>query len=245
MVPAIWVLIAVAVIEFEPDLGTAAVVGFILFVMMLVGGVSWKSMLLAILICSAGAGILIAKQPYRIDRIMIHQNRWSSNNMDDTGFQTVQSELGMAEGGLMGVGIGAGRTKHIIPAPTTDFIMATVGEETGLIGTLGILALMGTIVWRIFYLAGRAPTQFGALLLTGIGSWIAIQAGVNSFMANGTLFAIGIPMPYISSGGSSLVALWMAMAICQVAMKPIAQKEDDVESDRDRRGHGRARISRA
>jgi len=245
MIPAIWVLAAVAVIEVEPDLGTAAVVGFILFAMMFAGGVSWKSMALAIAICSIGAGALIIKQPYRLERIQIHQNRWDTGNVDDVGFQTVQSELGMAEGGLLGVGIGPGRTKHIIPAPTTDFIMATVAEETGMVGAAGILALMGAIVWRLFHLAGRAPTQFGSLLLIGIGSWIAIQAGVNSFMANGTLFAIGIPMPYISSGGSSLVALWLAMAVAQVAMKPAPQKEESVETDRDRWGHGRARLSRA
>lgn len=245
MVPAIWVLAAVAVIEFEPDLGTAAVVGFILFVMMFAGGVSWRSMVLAVVICSIGAGVLVIKQPYRLERIQIHQHRWDSGNVDDVGFQTVQSELGMAEGGLLGVGIGPGRTKHIIPAPTTDFIMATAAEESGFIGAAGILALMGAIVWRLFYLAAKAPTQFGSLLLTGVGSWIAIQAGVNSFMANGTLFAIGIPMPYISSGGSSLVALWLAMAVAQVAMKPAPQKEEAVETDRDRWGHGRARLSRA
>jgi len=244
-IPAIWVLAAVVAIEREPDLGTASVLGFILFVMMWVGGVSMKSMTAAVALCSIGVASLAISHSYRVERIQLHQHRWDLANMDDVGYQTVQSEIGLAEGGLFGVGIGPGRTKHMIPAPTTDFIMATVGEETGLVGAAGILALMGAIVWRLFYLAKRAPTQFGSLVLVGIGAWIAIQAGVNALMANGAIFAIGIPMPYISSGGSSLVALWLAMAIAQVAMKPAPQKEEVVEADRDRRGYGRARLSRA
>lgn len=244
-IPAIWVLAAVVAIEREPDLGTASVLGFILFVMMWVGGVSMKSMTAAVALCSIGVASLAFSHSYRVERIQLHQHRWDLANMDDVGYQTVQSEIGLAEGGLFGVGIGPGRTKHMIPAPTTDFIMATVGEETGLVGAAGILALMGAIVWRLFYLAKRAPTQFGSLVLVGIGAWIAIQAGVNALMANGAIFAIGIPMPYISSGGSSLVALWLAMAIAQVAMKPAPQKEEVVEADRDRRGYGRARLSRA
>jgi len=243
--PALWVLAAVFAIEREPDLGTSAVLAFVLFVMMWVGGVSMKSMGVAVALCAVGIAVLAFSHSYRVERITLHQHRWDPANIEEVGYQTVQSEVGMAEGGLFGVGIGPGRTKHLIPAPTTDFVMATVAEETGFVGTAGVLSLLAAIVWRLFYLARRAPTQFGSLVPIGIGSWIAIQAAVNSLMANGTLFAIGVPMPYISSGGSSLAALWIAMAAAQVAMKPMPKKEESVETDRDRRGHGRARVSRA
>lgn len=244
-IPALWVAAAAVAIEREPDLGTASVIGFILFVMMWAGGVSAKSMVVAVALCAVGVGALAFSHSYRVERIQLHQHRWDSANVDDVGFQTVQSEVGMAEGGLLGVGIGPGRTKHIIPAPTTDFVMATVGEETGFVGVAAVLLLMGGIVWRLFYLSRRAPTQFGALVLIGVGSWIAVQAVVNALMANGTLFAIGIPMPYISSGGSSLVALWLAMGLAQAVLRPEPKKEEEVEAYRDRRGYGRARLSRA
>jgi cell division protein FtsW len=245
MWPAIWVFIAIGVIEREPDLGTAAVLAVIVFAMMYLGGVTSRSLLLALAIALVGTGILVLKEPYRLDRITQHDSRWSIANVDDVGYQTVQSELGMATGGVVGVNVGNGRAKHVMPAATTDFVMATVAEETGLVGSLIVLASVGAVVWRLFSLAGRAPTKYGSLLLSGFGVWIAIQTTVNALMANGTLPAIGIPMPFISSGGSSLVALWMALGICQAAMAQQPVKEENREAGSYRWGHGRTRLSRA
>lgn len=204
-------------IEREPDLGTAAVVVFVTMSMMVFGGVSWRAILALLVIGGFGTIAVIKSQPYRMERIVNHAQRWQPDHVDDTGYQTTQSETAMASGGWTGVGIGAGRAKHMLPAATTDFILATIGEEFGLIGSLGVLGLLGAIAWRLAILALRAQTRFAMLVLAGTASWIAIQTCTNVVMANGLLPAIGIPLPFISSGGSSLLALWIAIGLCQSA----------------------------
>lgn len=245
--PAIWILIAVLLIEKEPDMGTGMVVAAAAFAMFIPGGVTRKSILAAVVLAGFGAGAMVYKEPYRLDRIVNHVHRWKGENVDDIGFQTVQSELAMASGGVLGVGIGNGRAKHVLPATTTDFIMATVGEESGLLGSLATLGLVGGIVWRLFYQARRASSRYGMLVLYGVASWFGFQACVNVMMANGFLPAIGIPLPFISSGGSSLIALWLALGVCQSALAPVEEKreEETHAPGRNRWRHGRPRLSRA
>lgn len=243
--PALWVVIACVIIEKEPDMGTAAVVGVTAFAMFFLGGVSRNTLIAGSVIGVVLVGWLVTHESYRMERIANHGARWSSENMDDAGWQTVQSEIGMAAGGLIGVGPGAGRAKHVMPAATTDFVSATIAEEFGLLGMWSVLALLGGLVFRLFHLARRAKDPFAALYLGGFAAWIAVQTSVNVMMANGLLPAIGIPMPFISSGGSSLVALWMGIGVANslLVLKPV--REEAVEADRDRWGHGRARLSRA
>jgi cell division protein FtsW len=220
IMPAFWVLACLVLIELEPDLGTGFIVATTAFALFWVGGVSRKSLVW----CLAIAGILlfaiIQLQPYRLERITTHFDRWNPSNVDGIAYQTVQSELAMASGGLVGVGMGVGRAKHVMPAATTDFIAATIGEEFGFLGWLAVVGVLGGITWRLVVNAQRAPTKFGQLALLGFGSWIGMQSVVNLMMANGTAPAIGIPLPFISSGGSSLVALWMAVGISQAALVP-------------------------
>jgi len=215
LLPGFLVLLAAALIDREPDLGTAAVLAATGFALFLVGGVSRNSLIAAVCLAGVGGMILVKEEPYRMDRIVNHVQRWDPKNVDDISYQTVQSELAMATGGLVGVGIGNGRAKHVISAPTTDFIMATVAEEFGLLGASLVLAILGGIVFRLVLLGGRAPSRYGRILLYGTASWIGLQACVNVMMANGFLPAIGIPLPFISSGGSSLFALWCALGVCQ------------------------------
>ncbi|MEZ0325041.1 MAG: FtsW/RodA/SpoVE family cell cycle protein [Fimbriimonas sp.] len=242
--PSIWVGLAFYLIEKEPDLGTGAMVAVIAFTMFFAGGISKRSIAICVGIALMGILFTIYKQPYRLDRITNHADRWSLRNVDDIGFQTVQSELGMANGALVGVGPGAGRSKHVMPATTTDFVMATVGEEFGLLGCLLVLGLIGGLVWRTMYLAAKADSQFKMLVLYGVAAWIGIQTCVNMMMANGFLPAIGIPLPFISSGGSSLFALWMAIGICQAMLLPVPVKEERRAPSRYRWGNGGARVSR-
>ncbi|MEA2552450.1 MAG: cell division protein FtsW [Fimbriimonadaceae bacterium] len=222
--PLVWVGVAVFLIEIEPDLGTAAIVAVTAFVMLIVGNVSWKSIATCVVMCILALFIVVKKQPYRVERITNHAARWSADNVDDSTYQTVQSEVAMSNAGIFGVGLGNGRAKHVEPATTTDFIMATIAEETGLIGSWIVLALMGGITLRIFYLAREAKERYSKLVLAGVGSWLGIQSCVNLMMANAFLPPIGIPMPFISSGGSSLIALWMAVGLCQAMLRPAAAK---------------------
>ncbi len=244
--PALWVLIGVYLIEREPDLGTAAVVAVTAFVMFILGGVSRSTLIAGALVAAGGTWLMVKAQPYRMERIENHAHRWEPKNVDDVGYQTVQSELAQATGGWIGVGVGAGRAKHVMPATTTDFIMATVAEEFGLLGSVTVLGLLGWLVGRLLWLANRAHTRFAMLVLSGVATWIGVQTCTNVMMANGFVPAIGIPLPFISSGGSSLIALWLAMGVCQAVLRPVpVAKEAVVEADRDRGRYGRTHLSRA
>lgn len=243
--PALLVLFVVVMIEFEPDLGTAAVVAAVAYAMFWLGGVSWKSMLAITIIGLSGVAALTIKEPYRVDRILNHSQRWQPDHVDDVGYQTTQSEAAMASGRLLGVGIGSGRAKHIMPAATTDFIMATVGEEFGLLGSLTVIGLLAALTLRLIILARRSPSRFGQLILLGTAAWFGIQSCTNILMANGTVPPIGIPIPFISSGGSSLIALWIALGVCQAAAVPKLKMEEAHETGRDRWGDRRSRLSRA
>jgi cell division protein FtsW len=246
IMPAAWVLLGVILIEKEPDMGTAMVIAVTAFAMFAMGGVTRTSLVVGLCLAVVGTGFMVKAQPYRMERILNHEQRWDPKNVDDVSYQTVQSELAQASGGWIGVGIGAGRAKHVIPATTTDFIMATIGEEFGIVGSLAVIGLLGALVFRLFWLAKQAHTKFAMLTLSGVGIWIGVQACTNVMMANGTLPAIGIPLPFISSGGSSLIALWMAMGLCQAVLKPVpVSKEAVVEADRDRWRNGRTHLSRA
>lgn len=243
--PLLIVLIVAAKVEREPDLGTAAVILAIAFAMVFLGGVTAKSMLALTALLGVGVAFLCMQEPYRLERIVAHGQRWSADHFDDMGYQTTQSEAAMASGGFWGVGIGSGRAKHMLPAATTDFVTATVGEEFGLVGSWAVLALIGAICFRLFQLARRAKSRFGGLVLAGTASWLGIQSCVNIMMANGTLPPIGIPLPFLSSGGSSLVALWICIGICQSAVAERAPEEELVEDRSYGWRHRRTRLSRA
>jgi cell division protein FtsW len=236
----IFVLIAFVLIEREPDLGTGAVVAATAYAMFFPGGVSRKSLTLAMVLAVGAVIGMVLQEPYRLERVTNHGSRWEVRNVDDIGWQTVNSEMAMADGGILGVGVGGGRAKHVLPATTTDFVMATVAEEFGVVGALGLLGLLGALVWRILWLAQRAANRFAMLTLYGVGVWIGLQTCVNVMMANGFLMPIGLPLPFISSGGSSLIALWMAIGVCQSVAHPEPAKEEAAETSRHRRGHRRA-----
>lgn len=250
LLPALWVLVVFVFVEKEPDLGTASVIVATAFALFMLGGVSWKSLGVGVGLALALAWGLMLKEPYRMERFTSHGDRWETKNVEDVGFQTVQSEAAMASGHFLGVGFGNGRAKHILPAATTDFVMATVAEETGFLGSFIVIALIGAIVWRLHFLARQAEDKFCYLVIMGFAWWLTIQACVNVMMANAFLPAIGIPLPFVSSGGSSLLALWMAVGACQACVAPKREtveeeKEAAVAIDRDRWRNGRTRLSGA
>lgn len=230
--PALWVALAVVLIEIEPDLGTGAVIAATAFAMFCPGGVSGRSILLALLFVVVGGTVAVYKQPYRLERFIDHPNRWAQENKDDSQFQTDQAEWNIANGGLFGTGLATGYAKRVLPETMTDFILATAAEETGLVGALFLLILMGAIVMRLIQQAMSSADRFSMLVLYGVACWLGVQTCVNVMMANALLPAIGIPFPFISYGGSSLIALWIAIGVCQSAMappKPVEQDEPTAE----------------
>jgi cell division protein FtsW len=244
--PAVWVLAAVILIEKEPDLGTAFIVAGIAWFVIANGGVKWPTFWLCTALGVLVIGWLVTHETYRMDRINNHLHRWdSANNMDEMGYQTVQSELGMAQGGLVGVGIGGGRAKHVMPACTTDFMLATIGEEFGFIGSFLSIGVLGMITLRLLKLAKKCSSPFGVLVLSGAAAWVGVQTVVNVVMANGFFPAIGVPLPFLSYGGSSLMALWMVLGVCNSVLLKHPVREATSETRGNRRRHGRPRLSRA
>lgn len=215
LIPLGFILGAVICIEKEPDLGTAAVVAVTCWLMFVFGGITRKSAVIITVLGVMLVGFLVTKEPYRIERVHNHFARWEADRIDDVGYQTVQSEIGMANGSWLGVGPGAGRVKHMMPAATTDFAFATVAEEFGLAGVWALLGLLAYLTWRIVELGRRCVHVYARGVCYGVAVWMTVQGAVNLMMANGTLPAIGIPFPFISYGGSSLVATWIAIGLVQ------------------------------
>lgn len=229
------VLIAVFLIEKEPDLATAMVIVATMIAMMVLGGVRWKSVITFCALGVAVVGVMLYKESYRLERITNHADRWSAKNIETIGYQTTQSEMALAAGGAVGVGLGEGRAKYKLPAPTTDFILATVGEEFGLIGSLAIIGGLGVLTWRIMLLGLQRRDPFDRLMMCGVAVWMGVQATTNIMMANGTLPPIGIPLPFFSYGGSSLLSLWIAVGACQSVLNrsdASAVAEDEEEPKR-------------
>ena len=243
--PLFLVLAAAGLILIEPDLATAMVIIAVSGLMMVLGGVSRGSMLSISAIALVVVTVLVVKEPYRMERILHHDARWNVENIDGIGYQTTQSEAAMAYGGLLGTGLGEGRAKHTLPAPTTDFVVTTVAEESGFVGMVCLLAIMGGLTWRLMALARSTHDRFGKLVLGGVGAWIGIQTCTNIVMANGFAPPIGVPMPFVSAGGSSLMALWMALGVCQSVLRDSPEEATEVETGRHRRWNRRTRVSRA
>ena len=196
----------------ERDLGTTMIVAVILLSQFLVAGGRWHHLLLLLLVVGLAAVVFIQMEPYRLHRIMAFLHPWSDPLY--TGFQPIQSLLALGSGGIFGVGLGQSIQKYLwLPFAHTDFIFAIIGEETGLVGTTAVLAGFALFTYRGFRIALKAPDAFGSLCACGITVWISFQALINVAAVTVTLPTTGIPLPFISYGGSSLALSLMAVGI--------------------------------
>lgn len=241
--PFVLVLALSVLVILQPDLATGAVIVVCMVGMLIAAGVRarWITGLVALM--AVGGYFFVHKESYRLERITSHWSRWEKSVRNTVGYQTTESELAMARGGLIGMGMGQGEAKGSLPEVTTDFVMTTVAEEFGFLGTLVILGVLAGLTARLMQLAQKAE-PFPCLIITGVAVWIAVQASVNLMMANGILPPIGIPMPFVSAGGTSMLALWFALGVCQGAQTEVV-KEEAVATRRNRRRNRRTRLSRA
>jgi cell division protein FtsW len=199
-------------IMLERDLGTTLILAVIMLSQFLVAGSRKRHVLLLVAIVALAIAALIRMEPYRFHRIMAFLNPWADPL--NSGFQSIQSILALGSGGIFGVGLGQSIQKYQwLPFAHTDFIFAIVGEETGLIGTSAVLALFALFTYRGYRIAMRAPDLFGSLLACGITTWITAQAVINIAAVTVTLPTTGIPLPFISYGGSSLAISLLAVGI--------------------------------
>lgn len=196
----------------EPDMGTASLIFFIAFALLFAAGA--RLMHLAAIVCATVpfAALTVLTSPYRRARVFAFVDPW--RDPLNTGFHIVQSLLALGSGGIFGVGLGASRAKFFyLPEQYTDFIFSVLGEELGLIGTLAVVALFVVIAYRAIRIALAAPDRFGFFLAIGCGATIAIQAFVNIGVVSSSWPVTGVPLPFISFGGSSLVVNLLAVAL--------------------------------
>ncbi len=203
----------------QPDLGTTIVLAGTIAALLFVAGVRLR--LLAV-----GGGVLTAAtlallKPYQWARItaFLHPEQ----NRSDTAYQLYQSLIALGSGGWLGVGLGASRQKWMyVPNAHTDFIFSILGEELGLVGELVVLAAFAVLLYAGVRVAVRAPDAFGRLLAAGIVAWFGIQIVVNLGAVTGLLPVTGVPLPFLSYGGSSLVASLAGVGILvNVAQGPV------------------------
>ena len=198
----------------QPNLGTTVLLFVILAAVLCVAGVPGRT--LGIMIALAGtAGVALAvAAPYRWRRLVAFMDPW--DDPLNAGYQTLQSQAAIANGGTTGLGLGQGRAKFgFLPEGHTDFIFSTIGEELGLLGGVVLLSLFVAVACLGAIIALRAPDRFGMLTAVGITTWISVQALVNLGAAVGVLPITGVPLPLVSSGGSSLI---VTMAACGVLL---------------------------
>ncbi len=150
--------------------------------------------------------------PYRRRRLLGFLDPWEDSQ--NTGYQTIQSQVGIARGGITGSGLGQSRAKWgFLPFAHTDFIFAIIAEELGLVGAVLVVALFVALGVAGIRTALRAPDRFGMLLATGITSWILVQAFVNIGAVVGVLPITGVPLPFVSFGGSSLLVTMVSVGL--------------------------------
>jgi cell division protein FtsW len=213
LVPVAVVLGAmVGLIMLQPDLGTALAIIVIVSVMIFAAGINYRYLIGLLLVSLPAAYIVLMSADYRKRRMMAFLNPWDDPLGD--GFQVIQSLIAVGTGGMFGRGLMSGVQKlFYLPYPHTDFIYAVVGEELGLAGATVVLACFCVIAWRGLRTAMRAPDRFGAFLALGLTAMIVVQAFFNISVVLGLLPTKGIPLPFVSFGGSSLLMSMIGMGI--------------------------------
>ena len=199
-------------IMLEPDFGTAAVLVSVVLAIVFAAGLNYRYLLAVGAVLVPTAGVLVAIAPYRLSRLMTFLDPW--RDPFGESYQIVQSFIAVGSGGLLGKGLMSGIQKlFYIPEPHTDFIYAVIAEELGLWGTTLTLVCFVIIGWRGLRAALLAPDRFGSLLALGLTAMVAVQALVNISVVIGLVPTKGIPLPFVSNGGSSLVVNLIAMGI--------------------------------
>ncbi|MDO8683900.1 MAG: putative lipid II flippase FtsW [Armatimonadota bacterium] len=232
----------------EPDMGTASLIVINALVMLFVAGALKRHLAFLAGAGAIGGSLLIIMEPYRLARLttFLHPNR----DYYGDGYQVIHSLIALGSGGLLGTGICEGREKFYLPAAQTDFIFSTLGEEAGLLGAIAVVALFMLFTYRGLSIANRVKSPYHTLLAAGLTSMVGVQAIINIAVVTATMPATGVPLPFLSYGGSALMlTLTAAGLLLNVSRNVYAAAEPEVgdrnEDYIDRRRNRRAHISRS
>lgn len=199
-------------IMLQPDLGTTVTILLTATALFFIAGASFKHLLILLGIAAVAGLLLVVGTEYRSGRIESFLDPWK--DPQGKGFHIIQSLVAFGSGGFWGLGLGASRQKFFyVPGSHTDTIFAILGEELGFIGVVVVMALFAILLYRGFRLAFRSPDQFGVLLASGITLWFAFQILINIGGVTKSIPFTGIPLPFLSYGGSALAINLAAVGI--------------------------------
>lgn len=214
-------IVIMALVMLGKDLGTTCVIAAILGGLLFISGVELRVLGTLIAIGSAALAILIATAGYRLARFLVVLDPFAVEDYKNAGWQPAHSLLGLASGGIFGVGLGGSRQKWgNLAEAHTDFIFAVIGEELGLLGTLSVLILLAALIYSIFKISLRSSDAMSRYVGVGIGCWIAIQTILNVGSATSLLPVVGVTLPFVSYGGSALISLYLGLGyVCGCALR--------------------------
>jgi len=227
----------------QPDLGTTLVITFTLAAMVVAAGVPLRWLAYAVVPCVCLVLVFSMLEPYAVNRLTSFVNPWA--HASGTGYQAVQGQIAIGSGGLLGRGPGGGVTKDFyLPNGSTDFILAVIGEELGVVGIGAVLCLYGLLIYAGLRVARSARDSYSLLLAAGVTSLIAVQAILNVFAVLSLAPLTGVPLPFVSYGSSSqlvmLVSLGALLAISRESAVALHLVERTRERNERRSGSGSA-----
>ena len=196
----------------EPNMSITMCVGIVMIIMLLIGGISFKHFLMLLIPALILVPVLIIIEPYRFNRLMAFINPWA--NPKGEGYQLIQSFYSISNGGLFGVGLFNSRQKHLfLPFAESDFIFSIIAEEFGWVGCVGLLSVYFVVIVCGIKIALHSKNRFGCFLATGITAVIAVQTLLNILVVSGLIPPTGLPLPFISSGSTSIVVFMSAVGV--------------------------------
>lgn len=197
----------------EPSMSVTMCLAFLTFFMLIIGGINKKHTLLFTGLAGLCVPLLIISEPYRMKRLFAFLDPWVSPQGE--GFQLIQSLYSLGNGGWFGVGLFESRQKYLfLPFAESDFIFSIIGEEFGLVGCLALIAVFGVLVYFLIKIGLNAKDRFGCLLSCGVGILIAVQTLLNVAVVTGSIPPTGLPLPFISSGGTSVAVFMAGVGVC-------------------------------
>jgi cell division protein FtsW len=233
---------ACLLIVVEPDLGTALVIAFSVGALLVVGGMQLRHLGLLAAIAVGCVMLLAATKPYERARLGAFLHPWAAATKSAAGYQAVQGQIALGSGGLVGVGLGRSVQKTFyLPEAQTDFILAVIGEELGVIGVCGVVFLYGMVAYAGLRTARRAAGRYAKLLASGLTSLILCQGILNIFVVLGLAPLTGVPLPFISYAPTNLCIMLAAVGLLRGIARPGANRlrlvhgrGSEPTSDRDR-----------
>jgi cell division protein FtsW len=229
----------------EPDLGTAIVVALALAALLIAGGMPIRHLAALVGIAAVLIGLIALAQPYQRARLTSFLDPWSAQARSTAGYQAVQGQIALGSGGLFGVGLGRSVQKiYYLPEAQTDFILAVIGEELGVLGIFVVVCLYGMIAFAGLRTARRAAGRYAKLLATGLTSLILCQGLLNIFVVLGLAPLTGVPLPFISYAPTNLCVMLAAVGLLLNIAAPSAQRLQVVENSRRERSADRDRRRR-